>query len=205
MLTREQGFHLAKAIAKGAWNCVPEILAKIPAAAIAGKVLTEVKKAYEEEKAAKGQEEAIAPVIERCGGKAEFEKKLRQELREERDSKNPAYINCAIFQTNAGDCLSKSEQKKLEDTLKGEIKAETAELASFADAFREDYFADDYAACDNPIEIGESYIAFNFDDTSDHPYDEEDLKMIMDSMNKMIGREAFCEYEGAGTDDSVGY
>ena len=38
---------------------------------------------------------------------------------------------------------------------------------------------------------------------TDHPYDEDDLKIIMDKMNEILGRKVFCEYIGFGTDDSV--
>ena len=206
MLTKEQSFKVVKAIAKGTWNNLPAILSVIPATAIAGKVLVEVKKIADEVKASgKAQEEAVNKLIEECGGEAEFKKKLHDEVKSERDTKNPKYINAAIFCINGAEGLSDEEQEKLVDTLTGEAEAETGEIARFVDAFCEDYFASDHDSCDCPIEIGQEYIAFNFDDMSDHPYDEEDLQIIMDELNKILGRAAFSEYESLGTDDSCEY
>lgn len=213
MVARENRKEVVMALAKGTLHSLPAILAAIPATAIAGKILIEVKKIGEEVKAAgKSKEEeeavykeAVRQLVERYGGKAAFLEAIRKELKAERASKNPTYINCAVFETAVNDSLSELEQQKLVDTLTSKAEAETVEIARFANAFREDYFGDNYEACDNAIEIGEGYIAFNFDDMSDHPYDEEDLKTIRDMLNKMVGREVFDEYEGFGTDDSCGY
>lgn len=178
----------------------------IPATAIAGKILAEVRKIAEEVKiSGKTQEELLNQLVEKCGGKAEFKKKLQKELETECNTRNPKYINAAIFIVADGDGLSDEEQTQLIETLLGESETETEEITKFVDAFCEDYFSSDYTACDNPIEIGQSYIAFNFDDMSDHPYDDEDLELIMDMLNKIVGREAFCEYESLGTEDSCGY
>ena len=40
---------------------------------------------------------------------------------------------------------------------------------------------------------------------SDHTYDENDLKIICDMLNQIVGRTVFNEYEGYGTDDSFEY
>ena len=213
MVTRMQRFSILKTIAECAWNRLPNILAEIPVTASVGKVLGEVQKLCEDVKTAcqskAGEDNSFAKelkeLIDKCGGENAFRKALRQELKVERDSENPTYINAAIFLLDEADALSESEQQKLVDVIRGNIEAETSEVKKFVCAFREDYFADDYDSCDNPIEVGAGYIAFNFDDMSDHPYDEEDLQLIMDMLNKMLGRDAFCEYEGLGTDDSCGY
>lgn len=209
MIPRKETFNLVKAVAKGTWEHIPTILTLIPATAVAGKVLVEIKKIGEEVKATgqtqEKQLEALNQLIEKYGGKAEFEKKLREELRAERDVKNPMYINCAIFEVSAGNSLSEADQKKLIDTLLGALEAETDKIAEFVSAFREDYFGDNYEACDNAIEVGEGYISFNFDDMSDHEYDEEDLATICEYLNEIVGRSVFDEYDGFGTDDSCSY
>lgn len=209
MITREQSFQFMKALAKGTWNHLPAMLAAIPATSVAGKLLAEIKMIGEEAIKAghspESQSETINQLIDNCGGEAEFKKQLREELKAERTPENPVYINCAIFLIGKTDLLSKQEQDKLVDTLKGEVSPETVEIASFLDAFKEDYFGGDYESCDNAIEIGEKFIAFNFDDMADHPYDEDDLKTIMEMMNKIVGREVFIDYEGDGTDDPCIY
>lgn len=209
MIPRRESFHLVKAVAKGTWEHLPAILAVIPATAVAGKVLVEIKKIGEEVKATgqtqEKQLEALKQLIEKYGGMAEFKKILREELKAERDFKNPTYINCAIFEVSAGDSLSEADQKRLIDTLMGELEPETDKIAKFVDAFRGDYFGDNYEACDNAIEIGEGYISFNFDDMTDHDYNEEDLKTICEYLNEIVGRDVFDDYEGFGTDDSVEY
>lgn len=209
MITREQSFRAAKALAKGTWEHLPAILAMIPATAVAGKVLTEIKKIGDEVKASgqlqEKQLEVMQQLAEENGGKAEFERKVREELKAEKNPKNPAYINCAIFVASTGSQLSKDEQENIIDTLMGQADAKTDEIARFVDAFREDYFGDDYEACDNAIEIDSGYIEFNFDDMTDHVYDEEDLELICDMLNKIAGRKVFDEYEGLGTDDSCDY
>ncbi len=207
MISRRESFHIVKTVAKGTWEHLPTVLAVIPATAVAGKVLCEIKKIGEEVKATgqtqEKQLEALNQLIEKYGGKAEFEKKLREELKTERDAKNPTYINCAIFEVSAGESLSEADQKKLIDTLMGELEPETDKIAKFVTAFREDYFGDNYEACDNAIEIDKGYISFNFDDMTDHDYDEEDLETICEYLNEIVGRDVFGDYEGLGTDDSV--
>ena len=99
--------------------------------------------------------------------------------------------------------LSESEQDKLIDILTGGFDGENKEINTFVRVFQEDYFGDDILACDNPIEIAENYIAFNFDDFTNHEYLEDDLKTIMEMLNKIVGRDVFGEYEWFGTDDSV--
>ena len=44
MISRENVVSIMKAVAKGTWNSLPTILTLIPATAVAGKVLCEVKK-----------------------------------------------------------------------------------------------------------------------------------------------------------------
>ncbi len=82
---------------------------------------------------------------------------------------------------------------------------EDAELNRFITLFVNDYFGGDMTDCDYPCELEPEYLAFNFDDTADHEYSEEDLVLIRDELNKIIGRQVFDEYEGYGTDDSVEY
>lgn len=209
MIPRKQMYAVVTAVAKGTWEHLPTILALIPATAVAGRVLVEIKKIGEQVKAQgqteEKQLECIKKLINECGGETEFKKKLHEELKVERDSKNPTYINCAIFEVCADASLSETEQQKLMDTLLGELEPKTDEIARFVNAFREDYFGDDYETCDNAIEIGMGYISFNFDDMSDHKYDEEDLQVICDMLNRIVGRKVFDEYEGLGTDDSCVY
>lgn len=106
------------------------------------------------------------------------------------------------FEVNADDAFPEAEQQKLTDTLTGESEPENTNIERFVSEFREDYFGDNYDACENAIETGEDYIAFNFDDMSDHTYDENDLKIICDMLNQIVGRTIFNEYEGYGTDNS---
>lgn len=213
MITRKQGFFILKTIAECAWNRLPDILLEIPATATTGKVLREVKKLCEDVKVAckskeendNSFEEDIRQLMKKYGGEREFKEKLYQELETERELNNPEYINAAIFLIDGTEGLSEAEQQILVDTLKGNIDVATLELSNFVRVFCEEYFGNDYEACDYPIEVGKVYIAFNFDDMKDHPYDEEDLTLIRDMLNQIIGRNAFCKYGALGTDDSVGY
>ncbi len=209
MISREKSFRMIKALSQRTWAHLPKLMECIPATAVAGKILGELIQIYEEAKElGQTQEEQTAKVnqlIEKCGGEAQFKKKVREELKAERNPKNPAYINCAIFEVNADDSLSVAEQQKLADTLTGDLEPENTNIERFVSEFREDYFGDNYDACENAIETGEDYIAFNFDDMSDHTYDENDLKIICDMLNQIVGRTIFNEYEGYGTDDSCEY
>lgn len=209
MISREKSFRMIKALSQRTWVHLPKLMECIPATAVAGKILGELIQIYEEAKElGQTQEEQAAKVnqlIEKCGGEAQFKKKVREELKAERNPKNPAYINCVIFEVNADDSLSEAEQQKLTDTLTGDLEPENTNIERFVSEFREDYFGDNYDACENAIETGEDYIAFNFDDMSDHTYDENDLKIICDMLNQIVGRTIFNEYEGYGTDNSCEY
>ena len=207
MITREKGIEIMKVVAKGTWNSLPAILSVIPATAIAGKVLVEVKKiADEAAKVGKNSEEikeAVQKLVNDCGGENNFAKEVTEELKQNRDNTNPKYINCAIFTVNQGEVLTEEEQEKLASILLKEISLGDAKLDNFVKIFIEDYFAGDVCTCDNAYEIEAEYMAFNFDDTRDIEYNEEDLVYIRDEFNKILGRQVFDDYEGYGTDDSV--
>ena len=202
MIQRKQAFNILKVVTKKTLYNIPEILAAIPATAVVGELIVVVKKIYEDTKNEE-MKVALDKIIKEKGGPEAFLRLLIGEVKEESDPDNPKYINCAIFMVEAGKELSDEEKDKLVGVLTGEIEAGTNEISEFVDDFRDEYFCGDYESCDYPIEIDDGYIAFNFDDCSDHDYSEDDLKLIMNKMNAIVGREAFYEYEGAGTDDSV--
>lgn len=207
MISRENVVSIMKAVAKGTWNSLPTILTLIPATAVAGKVLCEVKKIADDAVAAKKSSEetkaAVDEFIRKNGGEDAVASEIKQELKEARDPKNPKYINCAIYTVKSGDCLSEEEMDKLSALLSGETEAEDNNTKLFLQAFIEDYFAGDIASCDYPLELDPNYIAFNFDDSADHEYLDEDLALICEELNRIVGRNAFDDYEGYGTDDSV--
>lgn len=194
-----------KAVAKGAWNNLPSILAVIPATAIAGKVLVEIKKIASDvadtNKDVKETKAQVKQLINAHGGADE----IKKELKENRDPKNPTYINCAIFMVTQGYSLSQIEMNRLMSVLTQEETLEDAESNRFITLFVNDYFSGDITDCDYPCELEAEYLAFNFDETADHEYSEEDLVLIRDELNKILGRQVFDEYEGYGTDDSVEY
>ncbi len=213
MLTKEKTFLVMKSIAANTWDDLPELLAAIPQTATMGKVLKELKKIVENVKAdCRNEEEKMEALKkeincleEQCGGRAAFYREAYQEVKAVCDGKNPEFINCAIFLVCDESGLSDAKQEKLVGTLTGEIEAETKEIADFVNGFRMKYFGDDYEACENAIETGADYISFNFDDVTDHKYNEEDLAEICVYLDKIVGREVFEEYVGFGTDDSVEY
>lgn len=219
MISKQQLNDAMKALLKSTSESIPSILEVIPETALAGRVLNELIKAAEKVNAAaqlsenqpaanQGEDEwqnTLRRLIKEAGGETEFKKKLREELKAACDSKNPRFINCASFFVYVGDRLSTEEQEKIVDTLTGELEAETTEIEEFVGQFRREYFGDNYDACDNAIEIEESYISFNFNDAADLPYDENDLAEICKYLNQIAGREVFDDYAGWGTDDLCGY
>ena len=132
-------------------------------------------------------------------------KELKKEVKENREVKNPKYINCAIFSVNPEDKLTEEEQELIISILFEGAETDDEELNRFVGLFIEDYFGGNAEACDNAYEVEAEYVAFNFDDSRDHDYSEDDLVLIREELNKIVGREAFEDYEGAGTDDSVEY
>lgn len=213
-------------VVKGAWEILPPVLAAIPPTAVAGNVLIQVKNAMGKlekrvEKVEKSVDEieknvteqqkvhdALQEIINECGGEQKFKEILFSELKNvitDNNIANPKFINCAIFTVKSGYSLSEEEQSRLFDTLTGEIEADDKQTAEFVYHFRDDYFAGDYYACDNAIQMEDSYIAFNFDEYRSIEYSEEDLEFIRDEMNKIVGRDVFGEYEGFGTDDENPY
>lgn len=216
MISRKNAVEITKAVAKGTWNNLPSILSVIPATAIAGKVLTEIKKiatdveqtkkdvteTKEDVKEIKAQMEQIK---EANGGEENLREQILAELKNNRDPKNPKYINCAVFRVREDDSLSEEDMSRILSVLTFEETVEDTDLNRFVELFIEDYFDGDMTECDYPYELEPEYLAFNFDEWTDHEYSEEDLVLIRDELNKIVGRQVFDEYEGCGTDDSVGY
>lgn len=210
MISKESAMkmNMLKVIVKGTWDRLPEILSAIPATVLAGKVLSEVRDIVEEARKAnadsKELKDKIDKLVKENGGEEAFGKELSEELAQQ-CAENPKYINCAIFTVKSGEHLSEDEQEQLLGILTGEMESEDSQVSNFIRAFTEDYFSGDMDSCDNACEMDESYIAFNFDDSTDHEYLEEDLIFIRDSLNRIVGREVFDRYEGAGADVSVNY
>lgn len=169
-------------------------------------MLIEVRKIAEEAKAAnadtKEVNDEINKLIRENGGEEAFREELMQETEQQR-GENPKYINCAVFTSKSGMHLTEEEMESLEDALTGQAESLDSEIGKFVAAFIEDYFGGDMDSCDNAYEIDESYVAFNFDDCSDHEYLEEDLVIIQDYLNRIVGKEIFNYHAGYGTDDSV--
>lgn len=213
MISRDKVVQIFKVIAKGAWEALPAILVAIPATAIAGKILVEIKKSMDKAKAEGKTEEEVKKagadttknLVKESGGVFGFVKALKKEVKENREVKNPNYINCAIFSVDPEDKLTEEEQELIISVLFEGAETEDDKLNRFVELFINDYFGGDAEACDNAYEVEAEYVAFNFDDSRDHDYSEEDLVLIRDELNKIVGREVFVDYEGAGTDDSVEY
>ena len=213
MISRDKVVPILKVVAKGAWDALPAILIAIPATAIAGKILVEIKKSMDKAKAEGKSEEEVKKagadttknLVRESGGVFGFVKALKKEVKENREVKNPKYINCAIFSVDPEDKLTEEEQELIISVLFEGAETEDEELNRFVELFINDYFGGDAEACDNAYEVEAEYVAFNFDDSRDHDYSEEDLVLIRDELNKIVGREVFVDYEGAGTDDSVEY
>ena len=213
MISREKTVQLLKVVVKGAWDALPAILVAIPTTAIAGKILVELKKSIDKAKAegksdkeaGKATADTAKKLVQESGGVIGFIKELKKEVKENRDVKNPKYINCAIFSVHAEEKLTGEDQERLISVLFEGEETEDGELNHFVELFVNDYFGGDAEACDNAYEVEAEYVAFNFDDSCDHEYSEEDLVLIRDELNKIVGRDVFEDYEGAGTDDSVEY
>ena len=207
MISRDKIINVTKAVAKGAWDSLPSILSVIPQTMIAGKILVEVKKiadnAINTGTSDDKVKEAVEAFVKEYGSVEAFKEAMLKELRENRDSKNPKYINCALFTVKPGDALSEEEQAFVAGVLSGEVKTELEQLNNFVRLFMDEYFGGDINACDCGYEVAAEYIAFNFDDSVDHEYDEEDLKLIMNKLNEIVGRPVFHDYEGYGTEDSI--
>lgn len=213
MISRDKVVQIFKVIAKGAWEALPAILVAIPATAIVGKILVELKKSMDKAKAegktdaevGKATAETAKKLVKESGGVLGFVKELKKEVKENREVKNPKYINCAIFSVNPEDKLTEEEQELIISILFEGAETDDEELNRFVGLFIEDYFGGNAETCDNAYEVEAEYVAFNFDDSRDHDYSEDDLVLIREELNKIVGREAFEDYEGAGTDDSVEY
>ncbi|MBE5938730.1 MAG: hypothetical protein E7265_12000 [Lachnospiraceae bacterium] len=213
MISGNKAVQIFKFIAKCAWELLPVILPEIPATAITGRILVELKKtmdkAKEEEKSDIEVREEITGTVQNLirefGGVADFIRGLKKEVKENSDVQKPKYINCVIYSVNPEEKLTMEEQEKIISVLFEQGGTNDAELGYFVTAFIEDYFGGDVKACDNAYEVEAEYVAFNFDDSCDHVYSEEYLQCLRDGLNKIVGREVFEDYVGAGTDDSVEY
>ena len=213
MISRDKVVSMLKVVAKGTWDALPAILIAIPATSIAGKILVEIKKSMDkvreegksDEEVKKAGADTTKKLVKESGGVFGFVKELKKEVKENREVKNPKFINCAIFFVNPENKLTEEEQELIISILFEGAEADDEELHRFVGLFIDDYFGGNAEACDNAYEVEAEYVAFNFDDSRDHDYSEDDLVLIRKELNKIVGREAFEDYEGAGTDDSVEY
>jgi hypothetical protein len=205
MISREEAFTLLRCFGHNTVMEAPEILAIIPKTTMAGKLLGEVKKIIiETANDVSAARTRMDQLVDENGGSQKFTQELRQEIRAERDKEYQKYINCVIFWVKPGDSLSAEEQDDLISVLSDEVEIEDEHIAEFVECFIQEYFggvAD--LRDDGASEIASDYLAFNFDDTTDHEYEEEDLKIICAELNRIVGREVFDEYDWYGTNDSV--
>lgn len=209
MITKEAGIAIFKVMAKGMWTRLPTILEAIPATKIAGKVLGEIKAIIDEAMlAGKSVEEAgkaVEQYVVNTGDEATMRARICEEIKQNRDSPNPKYINCAIFIVEKSGALNQEEQNLLKAVLLSEQTLEDEKLNEFVTWLAETYFGGEITEMDEQCVLEAEYVSFNFYEYDDIDYNEEDLIFIRDCFNRIIGRTAFGDYIGYGTDETVEY
>jgi hypothetical protein len=204
MISRNEAINLTKIAVRKTFERLPEILSQVPQLSVAGGILSEVREIAKDVKAEKNSEEtkqALDKIIEENGGEEAFVQKLKQEIKNECDTKKPKYITCVTFYVKEGKSLTKEEQDYMIAVLTDEEEPEEEEVQSFVQNFLNEYFG---GSIDNDYEITPDYVTFNFFcDMEDHVYKEGMLEEMRYGLNRIINRDVLDEYMWAGTDDSV--
>ncbi len=137
-------------------------------------------------------------------GMQKIDKDRQDELKEElrnmvSQTKIPKYMSCVMFTSPRGYVMSEEQQENLNAILMQEfVSLEEGHLALIAEFIRQYMGGNIEPECEDEYSIGKDYLCLNFvygmgDD--DHlPYDEQDMKLVMESLNVLLGEEVFNSF-----------
>ena len=137
-------------------------------------------------------------------GVKKIDKDRQDELKEElrnmvSQTKIPKYMSCVMFTSPKGYVMSEEQQENLNAILMQEfVSSEEGHLALIAEFIRQYMGGNIEPECEDEYSIGNDYLCLNFacgmgDD--DHlPYDEQDMKLVMESLNTLMGAVIFDHF-----------
>lgn len=195
-----------KVVGKGIIDMAPDLvkaaLGGTVVGVVAGYVATKVKE-YVETK----DEEKKKQIAKELNGSTELKELKEAAARGEFQPNQPhEYMSAVVFAVKDGDSLSKSEQDRLADALRGGDAGTERTREYIAGMAGEFEVADDMANMtinddehSSDCYIGDDYLSFNFSDFSE--YNETYVKEIMGVLNEVVGRETFFDFLIYGYDD----
>lgn len=136
-------------------------------------------------------------------GIQKVEKDTQDELKEElinmaSQIEAPKYMGNVMFISPKGYTMSEEQQDNLKLILMQEFEStEEGHLALIAEFIRQ-YMGDNLVPdCVDEYEMGKDYLWLNFFYMCEEdllPYDENDMKLVMESLNALMGEEVFDKF-----------
>lgn len=154
--------------------------------------------------------DALPSIVSRIVTSVKALKKAKMEVDEEiKEEGRPDYMYCVSF-ICGGEPLTEREKKLLLFVVKGEYDRGDEESRKIMEAFIDEYMGwafmdrEDAVECSDDCNFGDDRFNFNFwcENEDDHPYGREDMELVRNVLNKLLGREAFTHYEVGGVMES---
>lgn len=136
----------------------------------------------------------------------EFEK-TKQEAYEElknicNDSKTPMFADVVVFSCKSGVALSQEQRERLKAVLLQEYESDDSRSLLIISEFLKQYMGETIDVdSEDDCEIGDTYINFTFNPYEEHPYDKENMDLVMEALNNFLGAEVFDYYLVDGHDE----
>ena len=136
-------------------------------------------------------------------GVKKIDKDRQDELKEElrnmvSQTKIPKYMSCVMFTSPKGYVMSEEQQENLNAILMQEfVSSEEGHLALIAEFIRQYMGNNIVPDCVDEYEMGKDYLWLNFFYMCEEdllPYDENDMKLVMESLNALMGEEVFDKF-----------
>lgn len=176
-MDRNQMIMILKCIGDKTVDKLPELLEQIPGI---GKTLSLFSKA----------------ITEGIGDYNELKKKSEEELKEKiKESTPPDLMDWVMFTPQSGQSLTQQQQEELADIFSCEFESDDEASLGIINEFIGWYMGGHIDVDDiDEFGVAEGYCYLNFNPDDEHTYNDEDMKELMDALNKLIGTEVFEEY-----------
>lgn len=137
----------------------------------------------------------------------EVKRKAFEELKQFSDKLEiPKFMDCVVFTCKYGTALSEEQQELLRKVFLQEQEGLDKESLLVVTEFLKEYMGGAVEVdCVDDCQIGDTYINFNFFDEygeQEHPYEKEDMDLVMETLNNILGVEMFDYYLVSGHDES---
>lgn len=128
----------------------------------------------------------------------------KESKREIAQQEKPEYICSMGLYCRKGFVFSKKQQNQVAAILERDFESGDEEALKIIDLFIDEYMGGEIVLGSDDCYMGEDYLDFNFADGADYPYIEEDIILVMEAINRLLGENLFDRFDCGEADPCYG-